>query len=92
MLPTPVQAAAQAALEDDAHVMAQRSRYARRRELLREALDGAGFQVSSEAGLYLWCTRGSPRCVRWTGSPSGGSSSARAPSTAMPVSTTSGSR
>ena len=67
MLPTPVQAAAQAALEDDAHVMAQRSRYARRRELLREALDGAGFQVSSEAGLYLWCTRGEPamRTVDW---------------------------
>lgn len=67
MLPTPVQAAAQAALEDDAHVMAQRSRYGHRRELLREALDRAGFQVSSEAGLYLWCTRGEPamRTVDW---------------------------
>jgi succinyldiaminopimelate transaminase len=67
MMPTPVQAAAQAALEDDAHVMAQRSRYGRRREILRDALDGAGFQVSSEAGLYLWCTRGEPamRTVDW---------------------------
>ncbi len=67
MVPTPVQAAAQAALEDDAHVMAQRSRYGRRREILRDALDGAGFQVSSEAGLYLWCTRGEPamRTVDW---------------------------
>ncbi len=67
MVPTPVQAAAQAALEDDAHVLAQRSRYGRRREILRDALDGAGFQVSSEAGLYLWCTRGEPamRTVNW---------------------------
>jgi len=67
MVPTPVQLAAQAALEDDAHVMAQRSRYGRRREILRDALDGAGFQVASEAGLYLWCTRGEPamRTVDW---------------------------
>ena len=67
MMPTPVQAAAQAALEDDAHVLAQRSRYGRRREILRDALDGAGFQVSSDAGLYLWCTRGEPamRTVNW---------------------------
>ncbi len=67
MVPSPVQAAARAALEDDAHVLAQRSRYGHRRELLRDALDGAGFQVTSEAGLYLWCTRGEPamRTVDW---------------------------
>ena len=39
MVPTPVQAAAQAALEDDAHVLAQRSRYGHRREILRDALE-----------------------------------------------------
>ena len=67
MVPAPVQSAAAAALEDDAHVLAQRSRYGRRREILRNALDGAGFQVMSEAGLYLWCTRGEPamRTVDW---------------------------
>jgi aspartate/methionine/tyrosine aminotransferase len=67
MVPAPVQAAAQAALDDDAHVLAQRSRYGHRREILREALDRAGFQVASEAGLYLWCTRGEPamRTVDW---------------------------
>ena len=68
MVPTPVQAAARAALDDDGHVLAQRSRYGRRRELLRDALDGAGFQiVNSEAGLYLWCTRNEPamRTVDW---------------------------
>ena len=67
MVPAPVPAAAQAALDDDAHVLAQRSRYGHRREILREALDRAGFQVASEAGLYLWCTRGEPamRTVDW---------------------------
>jgi succinyldiaminopimelate transaminase len=67
MVPTPIQAAARAALADDGHVLAQRSRYGRRREQLRDALEGAGFQVSAEAGLYLWCTRGEPamRTVDW---------------------------
>ena len=63
-----MQAAARAALADDGHVLAQRSRYGHRRELLRDALDGAGFQiVRSEAGLYLWCTRSEPamRTVDW---------------------------
>ncbi|MGS0688429.1 succinyldiaminopimelate transaminase [Nakamurella sp. GG22] len=58
MVPSPVQAAARAALLDDGHVLAQRSRYSHRRKLLQEALDVAGFQVSGEAGLYLWCSRG----------------------------------
>ena len=67
MVPTPVQSAARAALADDGHVLAQRSRYGHRREILRDALDAAGFQVSGEAGLYLWCTRGEPamRSVEW---------------------------
>jgi succinyldiaminopimelate transaminase len=59
MVPTPVQAAMTAALGDDAHTAAQRSVYAARRLLLREALVAAGFTIDhSEAGLYLWVTRG----------------------------------
>ncbi len=58
MVPSPVQGAARAALIDDGHVLAQRSRYSHRRKQLQEALDRAGFQIFGEAGLYLWCTRG----------------------------------
>lgn len=58
MVPTPVQAAMVAALNDDAHVRAQRERYRRRRDALLPALRGAGFSIDhSEAGLYLWATR-----------------------------------
>lgn len=61
MVPTPVQAAAIAALDDDAHVVEQRDRYARRRAVLRNALEGAGFRIDhGEAGLYLWATRDEP--------------------------------
>jgi succinyldiaminopimelate transaminase len=61
LTPAPVQAALVAALGDDAHVAEQRSRYARRRALLKPAVEAAGFTVEhSEAGLYLWCTRGEP--------------------------------
>lgn len=61
MVPTPVQAAMVAALDDDAHELAQRERYERRREALLPALRSAGFAVDhSEAGLYLWATRGEP--------------------------------
>ena len=61
MVPTPVQAAMVAALDDDAHERAQRERYARRRDALLPALRSAGFTVDhSEAGLYLWATRGEP--------------------------------
>jgi succinyldiaminopimelate transaminase len=64
IVPTPVQAAATAALSDDAHVLAQRARYAKRREVLAEALGDAGFTVgedgTSAAGLYLWASRGEP--------------------------------
>jgi aspartate/methionine/tyrosine aminotransferase len=49
------------ALGDDAHVDEQRARYARRRDLLRRAIEGAGLRVDhSEGGLYLWVTRGEP--------------------------------
>ena len=58
LVPAPVQAALVAALADDAHVAEQRDRYARRRALLRPAVEAAGLRVEhSEAGLYLWCTR-----------------------------------
>ena len=58
LVPAPVQAAMVAALADEAHVAAQRARYAARRDQLRAALAGAGFTVArSEAGLYLWATR-----------------------------------
>ncbi|GGP60654.1 succinyldiaminopimelate transaminase [Saccharothrix coeruleofusca] len=59
IVPRPVQAAMTAALEDDEHVTAQRDRYRARREALLPALRAAGFAVDhSEAGLYLWSTRG----------------------------------
>ncbi|MGU3653457.1 succinyldiaminopimelate transaminase [Mycolicibacterium sp. A43C] len=59
MVPGPVQAAMVAALTDDEHIAVQRERYARRRALLLPALRAAGFTVDhSEAGLYLWATRG----------------------------------
>ena len=59
IVPTPVQAAMVAALNDDDHEKLQRQRYARRREALLPALRSAGFTVEhSEAGLYLWATRG----------------------------------
>ncbi|QCQ16385.1 succinyldiaminopimelate transaminase [Microbacterium sp. RG1] len=59
MLPAPVQAAMVAALGDDAHVVAQKERYGARRAVLKPAVEAAGFRVDrSEAGLYLWATRG----------------------------------
>lgn len=58
MVPSPIQAAAMVAYTDDAHVETQRARYGARREVLREALSGAGFRIDdSTAGLYLWATR-----------------------------------
>lgn len=59
LMPAPVQAAMVAALADEAHVAEQRERYAARRAVLRGALTAAGFDLShSEAGLYLWASRG----------------------------------
>ncbi|RVW10447.1 succinyldiaminopimelate transaminase [Prescottella agglutinans] len=59
MMPTPIQAAMAAALTDDGQEKEQRERYRRRREILLAAVRGAGFTVDdSEAGLYLWATRG----------------------------------
>jgi succinyldiaminopimelate transaminase len=59
MTPAPVQAAMAVALADDAHVATQRATYGRRRGALLQAVLGAGFSVDgSEAGLYLWVSRG----------------------------------
>ncbi len=59
MVSTPVQEAMRVLLGDQDHVDQQRRRYARRRELLSSALVAAGFRIDrSEAGLYLWATRG----------------------------------
>jgi len=56
--PGPQQVAMAAALDDDTHVEEQRSRYAARREVLRAALEGAGFRIDHSSGsLYLWATR-----------------------------------
>jgi succinyldiaminopimelate transaminase len=61
MVPTPVQAAMVAALDDDQHELEQRERYERRRAALLPALQSAGLTVDdSEGGLYLWATRGEP--------------------------------
>ena len=57
--PAPVQAAMVAALDDDTHVAAQRELYRSRRARLLPALEAFGLRIDhSEAGLYLWATRG----------------------------------
>ncbi len=59
MVPAPLQAAMVAALGDDAHVALQKELYRTRRAVLLPALTDAGFRIDhSEAGLYLWATRG----------------------------------
>ena len=59
MVPAPIQHAAAVAFDDDEHVSVQREIYGRRRATLRAALIAAGFRIDdSEAGLYLWATRG----------------------------------
>ncbi len=59
IVPRPVQAAMEAAADDDAHVSGQAAVYARRRVTLRAAVEQAGLRVDhSEAGLYLWATAG----------------------------------
>ncbi|MFT4258995.1 succinyldiaminopimelate transaminase [Microbacterium sp.] len=59
MPPAPVQHAMAVALGDDEHVRAQKELYRERRDLLKPALQAAGFRIDgSEAGLYLWATEG----------------------------------
>lgn len=61
IVPWPVQRVLRAALADDAHVAEQKARYAARRARLRDALLSTGWQIDhSDAGLYLWSTRGEP--------------------------------
>jgi succinyldiaminopimelate transaminase len=63
MMPSPVQAAMTAALEDDAHARSQRELYAARRSVLRGAFEAAGWRIDhSEAGLYLWATHPGHDC------------------------------
>ena len=57
--PLPVQRAMMVALNDFDHVREQKLRYQVRRDKLLSALLTSGFQIdNSEAGLYLWATRG----------------------------------
>ncbi|MFY9713854.1 MAG: succinyldiaminopimelate transaminase [Microbacterium sp.] len=59
MPPAPVQHAMTVALQDDDHVAVQKELYRVRRDLLRPAVEAAGFRIDgSEAGLYLWVTEG----------------------------------
>jgi succinyldiaminopimelate transaminase len=66
--PAPIQAAVQAALKDTESVHRQRERYQARRRVVRGAFESAGWRVDhSEAGLYLWLTRGegADSSVQW---------------------------
>jgi succinyldiaminopimelate transaminase len=68
MMPTPIQQAMAAALENPEVIALQKERYRARREQLKRALVCAGLDIShSEAGLYLWATRGEEcwRTVSW---------------------------
>lgn len=57
MVPGPVQHAARVALDDDAHVAAQRHRYRRRLTVLSDALAACGIEAPLPAGsFYLWAT------------------------------------
>ena len=59
MVPNPVQKAMTVALGDDEHVAVQKALYQNRRDILLPALLANGFRVEdSEAGLYLWATKG----------------------------------
>ncbi|HJQ46120.1 MAG TPA: succinyldiaminopimelate transaminase [Amycolatopsis sp.] len=59
IVPRPVQEAMTVALADDDALAVQRERYARRRMVLQKALHDNGFRIDdSEAGLYLWASRG----------------------------------
>lgn len=68
MVPGPIQAAMAVALEEDQQELSQKTVYAARRAKLMGALIKAGFQIDySDAGLYLWATRGedADETVNW---------------------------
>jgi succinyldiaminopimelate transaminase len=55
MMPSPIQAAAAAALRDDEHVREQQARYARRRAVVLPALESRGLVHDGGAStFYLW--------------------------------------
>jgi succinyldiaminopimelate transaminase len=59
MVPGPIQSAVASALADTEGVSRQRQKYSSRRRVIRDAFEAAGFAVHhSEAGLYVWATRG----------------------------------
>ena len=59
MVALPVQKAMVAALANEDHVLIQAGKYRARREKLRPVLESLGFQIEfSDAGLYLWASRG----------------------------------
>lgn len=59
IMPAPIQSAMAAALESPEDIAVQKERYRARREVLKSALVAAGFSLShSQAGLYLWGSRG----------------------------------
>ena len=58
LVPRPVQEVMIDLLGDHDHVELQRTRYLRRRAVLRPALEAAGFRIEhSEGSIYLWVTR-----------------------------------
>lgn len=68
IMPAPIQDAMAAALDSPSEIALQKERYRARRTTLRVALERAGFEIShSEAGLYLWSTRGEEcwKTVKW---------------------------
>ena len=61
MVPGPIQSAVASALADTDSVTSLRQTYSYRRRVIREAFVAAGFDVEhSEAGLYVWATKGEP--------------------------------
>jgi succinyldiaminopimelate transaminase len=58
LVPRPVQEVMIELLGDHDHVELQRTRYLKRRTVLRPALETAGFRIEhSEGAIYLWATR-----------------------------------
>jgi succinyldiaminopimelate transaminase len=66
IVPTPVQAAAAAALADDTHVDQQRERYRRRRAMALDALEGFGLaHDGGTSTFYLWLRDGADAQDGW---------------------------
>jgi succinyldiaminopimelate transaminase len=66
MVPAPIQAAATAAWNDDAHVEIQRARYAERRHYARARLAEAGLvDAGGPSSFYLWARSADPAEDGW---------------------------